>query len=65
MLKDEDEEKGGNRLAALLRGILNPRARWEKMYSEGRDLGDMLASWEKNLTNEDLPQVQISNSSLR
>ena len=35
-------------MAALLRGILNPRARWEKMYSEGRDLGDKLASREKD-----------------
>ena len=35
--------------AALLRGILDLRARWENMYSEGRDLGDMLASWEKDV----------------
>ena len=41
VLKEEYEGKGGNRTAALLRGILKPRARWEKMYSEGRDLGDM------------------------
>ena len=34
---------------ALLWGALNPRVRWEKMYSEGRDLGDMLASWEKDV----------------
>ena len=49
MLKEEYEGKGGNRTAALLRGILNPRARWEKMDSEGRDLCDMLASWEKGV----------------
>ena len=41
--------KHGNRTAVLLRGILNPRARWGKMHSEGRDLGDMLASWEKDV----------------
>ena len=39
----------GNRKAALLRGILNPRARREKMHSEGRDLGDVLASWVKDV----------------
>ena len=49
MLKEEYEGKGGNRRAALLRGILNPCARWEKMYSEGRDLGVMHASWEKDV----------------
>ena len=38
-----------NRTAALLRGILNPRARREKMHIEGRDFGDMLASWEKDV----------------
>ena len=43
--KEEHEGKGGNRTAALL----NPRARREKMYGEGRDLGDMLASWEKDV----------------
>ena len=49
MLKEEYEEKSGNRTAALLRGILNPRARWEKMHTEGRDLGDRLASWETDV----------------
>ena len=37
VLKDEYKGKCGNRMAALLKGILNPRPRWEKMYSEGRD----------------------------
>ena len=50
VLKDEYEGKGGNRMAALLRGILNPRARWENMHSEGRDLGEILASCEKDVT---------------
>ena len=43
VFKEEYEGKCG----ALVRGILNPRARWEKMDSEGRDLCDMLAFWEK------------------
>ena len=49
MLKEEYEGKGGNRTSALLRGILNPRTRWELMHSEGRDLRDMLASWQKDV----------------
>ena len=49
MLKEEYESEGGNRTAARLRAILNPRARWEKMHREGRDLGDMLSSWEKDV----------------
>ena len=43
-LKEKYEGKDGNRRAALLRGFLNPLAKWEKMYSDGRDFGDMLAS---------------------
>ena len=49
VLKEEYEGKGGNRTAALLRVILNPRARWAKIHSEGRDLGDTLASWERDV----------------
>ena len=49
VLEEEYEGKGGNRTAALLRGILNPRARWEKIFSDERDLGDMLASWEEDV----------------
>ena len=33
--------------ASHLRCILILRTRWEKMYSEGRDFGDMLASCER------------------
>ena len=51
VLKEEYEGKGGHLTAVLLRGILNPRARWEKMDSEGRDLYDMLASWEKDVAH--------------
>ena len=41
---------GGNRTAALLRGLFNPRARWGKdEKNEGRDDGEMLASWEKDV----------------
>ena len=57
MLKDEYEKKGGNFMAALLRSILHPRARWDKVYNEGRDLGDMPASWEK-----DVAQYRIAAS---
>ena len=49
VFKENYEGKYGNRTAVLLRGILNLRARWSKMHSEGRDLGDMLASWEKDV----------------
>ena len=48
VLKEEYEDKGGNRTAALLRVILNPRVRWEKMHREGRDVGDMLDSLKKD-----------------
>ena len=47
MLKEEHEGTGGNRTAALLRGIFNPRVRLEKMKNEGRDFGEMHAPWEK------------------
>ena len=46
---EEYEVKVGNRTAVLLGGILNPRARWQKMDSEERDFCDMLASWEKDV----------------
>ena len=49
VLKEEHEGKGGNSTSALLRCFLNPRTRWEMMHSEGRDLGDMLASWQKDV----------------
>ena len=49
VLKEEHEGKGGNPTSALLRCFLNPRTRWEMMHSEGRDLGDMLASWQKDV----------------
>ena len=49
VLKEGYEGTSGNRTAALLRDILDPSARHEKMHSEGRDLGDMLASWEKDV----------------
>ena len=49
VLKEEYEGIGGHLTEVLFRGILNPRARWQKMHREGRDLGDMLASWEKDV----------------
>ena len=38
-LKLEYEGKSGNRRAALLRGILNPRAAWEADTRDGRSVG--------------------------
>ena len=55
LLKEEYEGQGGNRTAALLRTILNPRARRERMHSEGRDLGDILFSWEKDVAQCGMP----------
>ena len=49
VLKEEHEGTGGNRTAALLRGIFNPRVRLEKMKNEGRDFGEMHAPWEKDV----------------
>ena len=49
VLKGEYEGRGGNRVAALLRGVLNPKARWEKMHVEGKDIFDMLTAWEKDV----------------
>ena len=59
VLKEGYEGKGGHRTTALLRGTLNPRARWEKMHSEGRDLGDMLASWEKDVCGVSLSVILV------
>ena len=50
VLKEEYEGTGGNRTAALLRGIFNPRARWCKdEKNEGGDDGEMLSSWETDV----------------
>ena len=46
-LKLEYEGKSGNRQAALLRGILNPRAGWEADAREGRSVVESLNRWEK------------------
>ena len=42
------------------------RAQWEKMYNEGRDLGDgMLASWEKGVTQYRVAsEVQTSSEAV-
>ena len=48
VLMDGYEEEGGHRMAAPVSGNINPRARLDKMFSEGRDLGDMLASRERH-----------------
>ena len=46
-LKLEYEGKTGNRQAALLRGILNPRAAWEADTRDGRSVVESLNRWQK------------------
>ena len=45
-LKLEYEGKSGNRQAALLRVILNPRAAWETDTRDGRSVVESLNRWE-------------------
>ena len=45
-LKDEYEGRSGNRLAALLPGILNPRERWNKNSDNNREFFESLNDWE-------------------
>ena len=45
----EYEGKSGNRQAALLRGILNPRATWEADTRDGRSVVESLNRWEKTI----------------
>ena len=49
-LKFEYEGKSGNRQAALLRGILNPRAAWEADTRDGRSVVESLNRWEKTIS---------------
>ena len=49
-LKSEYEGKSGNRQAALLRGILNPRPGWEADARDGRSLVESLNRWEKTIS---------------
>ena len=49
-LKLEYEGKSGNRQAALLRGILNPRAGWEADARDGRSVVESLNRWEKTIS---------------
>ena len=46
-LKLEYEGKSGNRQAALLRGILNPRAGWEADARDGRSVVESLKQVER------------------
>ena len=46
-LKVECEGKPGNRQAASLRGILNPRADWKADTRDGRSVLELLNRWEK------------------
>ena len=48
-LKLEYEGKSGNRHAALLRGILNPKAAWEADTRDGRSVVESLNRWEKTI----------------
>ena len=48
-LKLEYEGKSGNRQAAVLRGILNPRAAWEADTRDGRSVVESLNRWEKTI----------------
>ena len=48
-LKLEYECKFGNRQAALLRGILNPRGAWEAETRDGRSVVESLNRWEKTI----------------
>ena len=45
-LKDEYEGRSGNRLAAMLRGILNPRERWNKDSEVNKEFLESLNDWE-------------------
>ena len=60
-LKLEYEGKSGNRQAALLRRILNPRPGWEADARDGRSLVESLNRWEKTISlyrtanGEDIP----------
>ena len=44
--KDEYESRSGNRLAAMLRGILNPRERWNKDSKVNKEFRESLNDWE-------------------
>ena len=49
-LKLEYEGKSGNRQAAFLRGIFNPRAGWEADARDGRCVVESLNRWEKTIS---------------
>ena len=49
-LKLEYEGKSGNRQAALLRGILNPRPGWEADARDKRSVVESLNRWEKTIS---------------
>lgn len=43
-LKAEHDGMSGNRVAAILRGIRNPSARWQRQTQEGKGIVEILAS---------------------
>ena len=64
-LKLECEGKSGNRQAALLRGILNPRAAREADTRDGRSVVESLNRWEKTIgLNQTAGVVDISDGIL-
>ena len=48
-LKIEYESTGGARTAAMLRGILNPKVRWQQLAEQGRDINEIMHMWEKDV----------------
>ena len=52
-LKLEYEGKSGNRQAALLRGILNPRAAWEADTRDGRSVVESLNRYHRPLPDSE------------
>ena len=62
-LKLKYEGKSGNRQAALLRGILNPRAAWEADTRDGRSVMESLNRWEKTIPDMDQKSLIASPAS--
>ena len=51
LLKKEYEAHGGAITAAMLRGILNPRHRWEHMNNQGKDINELLQMRERDVAH--------------
>lgn len=46
-LKQEYEGRQGSRIAAMLRGVLNPGERWAALHNSKTEFVDMLTAWER------------------